>query len=87
MDISQYAVDAESVDALAAFQIADFFHNHASMTRDECDRVAAGIVGGPVSTTPVQGAASYTVAPCSNERPKVVQFRNSVLDTGLIDQA
>lgn len=87
MDISQYAVDAGSIDALSAFLISKFFQRHPSITKEECDRMAAGIVGGPVSPTSVQGVGSYSVAGDSTEHPKVVQFRHSTLDLRLVGQA
>lgn len=72
MDISQYAVGAESIDFLSEFQINNFFRQHPSITKEECHRTAAGIVGGPVSATLVQGRGSYTVAGDLAEHPKVV---------------
>lgn len=49
-------------DALTEFQIANFFHRHNSVTKDDCNNTAANIIKGSVSPTPVQGQASYTVA-------------------------
>ncbi|KFH47905.1 hypothetical protein ACRE_011350 [Hapsidospora chrysogenum ATCC 11550] len=88
MDISQYAVGAEDIDALSAFQIANFFRRHKSIAKDDCDRAAAKIIGSStVSPTLVQGAASYTVTADANRCSKVVQFRRSTLDLELISQA
>ncbi|EQL02363.1 hypothetical protein OCS_01927 [Ophiocordyceps sinensis CO18] len=62
MDISLHAATAEDIDALTEFQIANFFHRHNSVTKDDCNNTAANIIKGSVSPTPVQGQASYTVA-------------------------
>jgi nitrate reductase cytochrome c-type subunit len=81
MDISQYAVGAEDIDALSSFQIANFFRRHKSTAKDDCDRAAAKITGSSsVSPTLVQGVASYTVTADANRCLKVVQFRRSSLD-------
>jgi hypothetical protein len=87
MDISQYAVDAESIDALSTYQIANFFRRHESITKDDCNHTAASIIGSPVSPTAVQGVSSYTVAASINQPPKVVQFRDSALNLELLNQA
>jgi hypothetical protein len=62
MDISRYAVNAESIDALSTYQITNFFRQHECITKDDCNRTAASIIGSPVSSTLVQGVSSYTVA-------------------------
>lgn len=87
MDISQYAVSAEDIDALSTYQITKFFRRHKSITKDDCNRTATNITGSPVSPTLVQGESSYTVAADTNHQPKVVQFRHSALDLKLMDQA
>jgi hypothetical protein len=87
MDISQYAVNAESIDALSIYQITNFFRRHESITKDDCNRIAASIIGSPVSSTLVQGVSSYTVAADNNQPPKVVQFRDSALNLELLNQA
>ena len=86
-DISRYAVSAEDIDALYTYQITNFFHRHRSITKDDCNRTAAIITGSPVSPTLVQGETSYTVAADTNQRPKVVQFRDSALNLELMNQA
>ncbi|POR32003.1 Uncharacterized protein TPAR_07770 [Tolypocladium paradoxum] len=87
MDISLYAARAEDIDVLSTYQIASFFHRHKSITKDACNSAAANITGSPVSPTLVQGETSYTVAADADQRPKVVQFRNSALNIEIIHQA
>lgn len=87
MDIPRYAVDAGSIDALATYQIASFFQRHKSVTRDDCNGIATSIIGSPVSPTPVQGVASYTVAADKHQPPKAVQFRDSALNLKLWNEA
>lgn len=74
MDISQYAVSAEDIDALSTYQISNFFRLHKSITKDDCDCTAEKIVGCLVAPTLVQGETSYTVAASTSRVPKVVQF-------------
>lgn len=83
MDISQYAVTPEEIDALSAFQISSFFRRHRFVTKEECDDAAASITGKPVSQTPMQGSTSYTVATDT----KVIQFRHSDLNLEVMEQA
>ncbi|EEQ30019.1 hypothetical protein McanMca71_007960 [Microsporum canis] len=85
MDISRYAAKAESYERLSTFQISQFFKRHVFNTREDCDRLAANILNGLVSPTPVQGATSYTVAAAGSR--KVVQFRSSKLDMECIENA
>lgn len=87
MDISRYAVGAEDIDALFTYQVTNFFRLHKSITKDECDRAAAKISGSRVSPTLVQGETSYTVAAVVGQCPKVIQFRHSTMNLGLINQA
>ncbi len=87
MDVSLYAAGAEDIDALSTYQITNFFGRHKYFTKDECHRTAVGITGSPISPTPVQGEASYTVVSETDQGPKVVQFRNSALNLGLVNQA
>ena len=85
--IAKYAVGPESYDILSQVQISNFFSSNTSSTRDQCDDLAAKLLGGPVSATPIQGGNSYTVE--GKEVPKVVQFRSSQLDMaklGLVQQ-
>jgi hypothetical protein len=49
MDISQCVADAEIIDELSTYQIASFFRRHVSLSKDDCIRSAAGILGSPVS--------------------------------------
>ena len=86
-DISRYAAKAGSYDRLSAFQISKFFIRHGSITKDECNRVAADILQSTVSPTPIQGATSYTVAADSEQVPKVIQFRSIKLNIELVDYA
>ncbi|KAF4505943.1 hypothetical protein G6O67_007840 [Ophiocordyceps sinensis] len=44
MDISLHAATAEDIDALTEFQIANFFHRHNSVTKDDCNNTAANII-------------------------------------------
>ncbi|KAI1318807.1 hypothetical protein F5Y16DRAFT_391573 [Xylariaceae sp. FL0255] len=78
MDIAKYAVGPQSYDILSRAQISTFFASNASVTRNECDDLAAELLGGPVNATPIQGGNSYTVE--REEAGKVVQFRSSQLD-------
>ncbi|KPM42263.1 hypothetical protein AK830_g4295 [Neonectria ditissima] len=87
MDVAKYAVGPESYYMLSQAQISDFFSSNASGTRDQCSDLAAELLGGPVSATPIQGGNSYTVE--RKEVCKVVQFRSSQLDMarlGLVQQ-
>jgi len=87
MDISRYAVNAESIDALSTYQITNFFRRQESITKDDCNHTAATIIGSPVSPTLVQGAGSYTVL-CDVTYPsRVVQFRDKPLNLDLLNQA
>lgn len=86
LDISKHAAGPDSYDALSAFQISQFFENHVPTTKDGCDQLAVEILNCPVSPTPVQGGASYTVAPTDPEQAsKVVQFRPKPLDMERIE--
>lgn len=90
MDISQYVVGAEGIDALSAYQISNFFRLHQSFTKDDCDSMAGRIIGCSVTPTLVQGQTSYTVEAASADRPsaaKVVQFRRSPLSLDMMEQA
>lgn len=78
MDAAKYAVGPESYDILSRAQISNFFSSNASRTRDQCNDLAAELLGGPVSATPIQGGNSYTVE--RKEATKVVQFRSLQLD-------
>jgi hypothetical protein len=84
-DISRYAAKPGSYDRLSTFQISQFFKRHGSTTKDDCNRVAANILKGPVSPTPIQGAQSYTVAADSSQVPKVIQFRSLKLNIELVE--
>ncbi|TAQ84463.1 hypothetical protein B7494_g7212 [Chlorociboria aeruginascens] len=86
-DISRFAAKPDSYDRLSAFQISKFFKQQESTTKDECNRVAADILKSPVSPTPIQGAASYTVAADSEQVPKVIQFRSLKLNIELVEYA
>lgn len=86
MDVAVFAAKPESYDRLSRAQIVNFF-SKASVTREQCDELAAELLGGPVSTTPIQGGSSYTVL--RHQIDKVVQFRDSKLDMvrlGLIQE-
>jgi hypothetical protein len=87
MDISRYAVNAESIDTLSKYQITNFFRRHESITKDDCNHTATSIIGSPVSLTLVQGAGSYTVLADVSYPSKVVQFRDSPLNLELLNQA
>ncbi|KAI1308062.1 hypothetical protein F5Y03DRAFT_351020 [Xylaria venustula] len=78
MDIAKYAVGPQSYDILSRAQISTFFASNPSVTRNQCDDLAAALLGGPVAATPIQGGNSYTVK--REEACKVVQFRSSQLD-------
>ncbi|KAK8917397.1 hypothetical protein H634G_09028 [Metarhizium anisopliae BRIP 53293] len=68
--------------------INDFFKSHLTVTRKQCDVLAASIVGEPVEPVPIQGSFSYTVT-AGNDQSKIVQFRSpeSTLDTNTLDLA
>ncbi|KND87491.1 hypothetical protein TOPH_07899 [Tolypocladium ophioglossoides CBS 100239] len=68
--------------------INDFFASHAPVTRQECDEIAASLVGRPVNPVLIQGSFSYTVI-AGAQQSKIVQFRdaNSDLDTQILDLA
>lgn len=86
MDVAKYAVGPEGYDILSRVQISNFFSSNAC-TKHQCDDLAAKLLGGPVSATPIQGGNSYTVE--RKEATKVVQFRTSQLDMaklGLVQQ-
>jgi hypothetical protein len=87
VDVATFAAKPESYDRLSRAQIASFFSSNISATREQCDKHAAELLGGPVSATPIQGGTSYTVQ--RRQVRKVVQFRASKLDIihlGLIQQ-
>lgn len=65
--------------------IADFFKEIKSVTKKDCDNLAARIVGGSVQPSSLQGSTSYTVVAADGAGP-VVQFRadNAALDLGLL---
>lgn len=85
MDISEYAVGPEDYDVLSRWQISNFFASKPPATKEECDSLAAGLLGGPVSATPMQGANSYTVE--RNGVSTIVQFRSSLLDMEKLELA
>ena len=87
MNISQYAASAEDIDVLSTYQISKFFYRHTPVTRDDCNSVAASIIGSPVSPTLVQGEASYTVTAGTRQGTRVIQFRRSALNLELMKQA
>ncbi|KAG8420705.1 hypothetical protein J3458_002638 [Metarhizium acridum] len=88
MDISPYAVKAESIDALSAFRIASFFSRLVSITRDDCDQAATKLTGSSVSPALVQGRASYTVATdVGHSPPGVIQLRSSALSIETVNLA
>ncbi len=87
MDISQHALKPEAVYEQTRRSIALFFrrYDNTNITREDCDRLAASILGGPVSPTLVQGDTSYTVIVSSSDqeaRTKVVQFRPMEIGMG-----
>ncbi|KAI0188087.1 hypothetical protein F4808DRAFT_454269 [Astrocystis sublimbata] len=61
MDIAKYAVGPQSYDILSRAQISTFFASNPSVTRNQCDDLAAALLGGPIAATPIQGGNSYTV--------------------------
>jgi hypothetical protein len=83
MDISQYAVRPEEIDALSAAQNSILFRRHKFVTKEECNDAAANITGSTVSPTPIQGSTSYTVTAGT----KAVQFRHSALNLEIMEQA
>jgi hypothetical protein len=87
MDVVTFAAKPESYDRLSQAQISIFFSFNTSATKEKCDKLAAKLLGGSVSATPIQGGTSYTVQ--RYQVGKVVQFRASKLDIirlGLIQQ-
>ena len=87
MDVAVFAAKPESYDRLSRAQISMFFSSNTSATKEQCDKRAAELLGGPVLATPIQGGTSYTVQ--RHQVRKVVQFRASKLDMihlGLIQQ-
>lgn len=88
MDITQYAVDKETLRVLYRFEIARFFEIHEPLTEQECIQYAARFVGEPVAPTPIQahqryGQQSYTVT-AGAEPTRIVQFRRPPLDMELM---
>ncbi|KAI1122558.1 hypothetical protein F5Y10DRAFT_270998 [Nemania abortiva] len=65
---------AEDLRALLQKQIADSFEGNKSVTKKDCDDLAARIVGGPLEPSSLQGATSYTIVAADGAGP-VVQFR------------
>jgi hypothetical protein len=65
--------------------VNNFFLSHTSILREECDKLATSLLGGPVSPVPIQGAFSYTVQDRCKES-RLVQFRTqcSVLDLNIL---
>jgi hypothetical protein len=78
MDVATFAAKPESYDRLSRAQISIFFSSNTSATREQCDKLAAELLEGPVSATSIQGGTSYTVQ--RHQVRKVVQFRASKLD-------
>jgi hypothetical protein len=78
MDVATFAAGPESYDRLSQAQISIFFSSNTTVTREECDEVAAGLLEGPVSATAIQGGTSYTVQ--RHQAHQVVQFRSSELN-------
>ncbi|RDL31052.1 uncharacterized protein BP5553_09841 [Venustampulla echinocandica] len=68
--------------------INSFFESQSTVTRRQCDDLAASLVGEPVNTAPIQGAFIYTVI-AGLEQSKIVQFRaqRSVLDMETLNLA
>jgi hypothetical protein len=78
MDVTTFAAGPESYDRLSQAQISIFFSSNTTATREECDKLAAELLEGPVSATAIQGGTSYTVQ--RHQARQVVQFRSSELD-------
>ncbi|KAI5920905.1 hypothetical protein F4810DRAFT_702684 [Camillea tinctor] len=78
VDISQYAVGAESIDILSQRQIETFFWEQKLVTKDECDRLARSITKSSVSPRLVQNWKAYTVATDADaQQPKAIQFQQA----------
>ncbi|KAE8446278.1 hypothetical protein EG329_012364 [Mollisiaceae sp. DMI_Dod_QoI] len=69
----------------ASERIAFFFEKYATLSREECDAIAASIDPTCLSPTSIQGAFSYTLVGAS----QVVQFRAKIspLNLSLVDIA
>lgn len=78
MDVATFAAKPESYNRLSQAQIFVFFSSNTSAAREQCDKLAAELLGGPVSSMPIQDGTSYTVQ--RHQIRKVVQFRASKLD-------
>jgi hypothetical protein len=61
MDVTTFAAKPESYNRLSLVQISTFFSSNTSATREQCDKLAAKLLGGPVSAIAIQGGSSYTV--------------------------
>lgn len=59
--------------------INGFFSSHSPVTRQECDDLAATLVGEPVKPLPscIQGSFSHTVAAETTQSSRIVQFRDA----------
>ncbi|KAI9148142.1 hypothetical protein HJFPF1_11966 [Paramyrothecium foliicola] len=68
--------------------VNEFFAAHETITKQQCDELAASLIGGTISPVPVQGCSSYTVM-SDADTSKLVQFRDvkADLDTGMVDLA
>ncbi len=73
---------APDIAALSRMQIARFFQQNNSVTREQCDAEAQRLTSQSVTATLSQGGTSYTV----EGGHVVVQFRvpHSTLDMGLL---
>lgn len=84
MDVAKYAVGPESYDNLSRHQVSEFFSANTSCTLEQCNDLAAKLLGGPVSATPIQEGGSYTVE--AEGAIQVVQFRSRPLDIAQFEQ-
>jgi hypothetical protein len=78
MDVTTFAAGPESYDPLSQAQISNFFSSNNSVTREQCDKLAVELLGGPIFPTAIQGGTSYTVQ--RNQFHQVIQFRALDLD-------
>ncbi|KAF4467338.1 kinase [Fusarium albosuccineum] len=78
------------MDALATYQIRNFFKQFSPITQEDCNRAAATISSGATITpTSTQGSQSYTVRASAHANGFIIQFRdpNYALDVDLLTVA
>ena len=78
------------MDALATYQMRNFFKQFSPITQEDCDQAATAISrGATVTPTSTQGSQSYTVRASAGSNGFIIQFRdpNYALDVDILTAA